>query len=185
MHLLLSLLIRGAQASQRMLAPLRRFSPLRTTIAMAVAMLTVMVALPTLALAQEGGTIGAPGFNIGLLFTDVAALAAFIIPAVAFVRSHIWTTLDGWPAIVVTFLIGIGLSLVGFYMNLLHVATIGECISFGLTAAVLAMGGVKTASKVMSARVNIGVSPPIQLPNPPLYPTDPVGEKPSPQTDPR
>ena len=46
MHLFLFLLIRGAQASQRMLAPLR------TTIAMAVAMLTVMVALPTLALAQ-------------------------------------------------------------------------------------------------------------------------------------
>lgn len=176
MHLFLLLLSRGAYALQRL------FAPVRLTIAMAVAMLTVSVLLPTLALAQEGGTIGAPGFNIGALFTDVAALAAFIIPAVAFIRSHVWVTLDGWPAIVVTCLVGIALSVIGFYMNLLHVANIGESISFGLTAAVVAMGGVKTASKVMTTRA---LPLPSQLPNPPLYPTDPVGEKPSEQTDPR
>lgn len=140
--------------------------------------------LPALALAQEGGTIGVPGFNIGALFADTAALAAFIIPVVAFIRGHIWVTLDGWPAVVVTCLIGIALGVIGFYMNLLHVNYIGEAITFGMTAAIIAMGGVKTASKVMSTRVALPGTP-TTLPNPPLYPTDPTGTKPDPQTDPR
>ncbi len=118
-----------------------------------IALLCLPLTQGAVALAQDLAADPAQqGFDIGSLFGSTAALAAFIITVVQFVRAHLWTNADGIPLVVFTFVIGIALAIAGFYMHLLPAADIVAAIAFGFTAALTAVGGVNLLKAVAAKK---------------------------------
>lgn len=122
---------------------------------LALAFIAILLA-PAQMLAQVGGAFaggGQPGAISGdaltNIFTSTGTLAAAIIVGVQFVRAQIWKNLDGTAVVVVAFVIGIGLALIGFAMQVLPAATWVEAIAFGAGAAVTAVGTVNLAQKTV------------------------------------
>lgn len=118
-----------------------------------MALLCLPLTQGAIAIAQDLAVDPAqPGLDIGSLFGSTAALAAFIITVVQFVRAHLWTGADGIPLIVFTFVIGIALAIAGFYMHLLPAADIVAAIAFGFTAALGAVGSVNLLKAVAAKK---------------------------------
>ena len=135
--------------------PRSSFIPNRfSLVVLSLLALVVLTVIPVQLFAQ--GNIGVdPSFQIGNLFVDIGSLSVFIIVVTAYVRAHVFPQLDGWGAKAVTFLIGIGLALIGFYMHLLKVGTLYEAVTFGASAALMAMGGVKTVTTIAAKAATV------------------------------
>ncbi|MDT8323261.1 MAG: hypothetical protein RRA94_04035 [Bacteroidota bacterium] len=95
---------------------------------------------------QSGAITGDALTNI---FTSTGTLAAAIVVAVQFVRAQIWKNLEGTAVVVLAFVLGIGLALIGFAMHVLPAATWVEAIAFGAGAAVAAVGSVNLMQKTV------------------------------------
>jgi hypothetical protein len=87
-----------------------------------------------LALAQD---VGIPP-NLAEWFVSQASLAAVVIALVALIRKHLWKGLDGVAVVGVSVALGIVLAYLGHRLNYLG----ADWFTFGLTAGLLASGGV-------------------------------------------
>lgn len=89
--------------------------------------------------------------SFGSIFTSIGALSVFVIAVVSYLKGHIWTTMQGWQTLLVSFIVSEGVSLIGFYMKLLVVTDIVSALSFGFGAFMLASGMVKFANTYKSS----------------------------------
>jgi hypothetical protein len=105
--------------------------------------------------AQDGGTTPVvPGFDLTAILGSVGALAAFLAVVMQFVRAHVWTTADGKLFIAATFLVGMVIASVGFYLHALppDVTTLYAALAFGFSAALTAVGGVNLLAKKLTSQ---------------------------------
>jgi hypothetical protein len=94
-----------------------------------------------LALAQD---VGIPP-NLAEWFVSQASLAAVVIALVALIRKHLWKGLDGVAVVGVSVALGIVLAYLGHRLNYLG----ADWFTFGLTAGLLASGGVDAIRSVL------------------------------------
>ena len=94
-----------------------------------------------LALAQD---VGIPT-NLADWFVSQASLAAVVAALVALVRKHVWKSLDGMAVVGVSVALGIVLAYLGHRLNYLG----ADWFTFGLTAGLLASGGVDAIRSVL------------------------------------
>lgn len=138
---------------------IRAFTRSGAAIFYSLALAFIATLLTPMQMLAQGGLVagaqtGQPGAIAGDALTNIFAstgtLAAAIIVGVQFVRAQIWKNLDGTSVVVVAFVLGIALALVGFSMNVLPAATWVEAIAFGAGAAVTAVGSVNLIQKSIS-----------------------------------
>jgi len=96
----------------------------------------ILGAVPVLALglAQDAGI----PTNVAEWFVSQASLAAVVAALVAFIRKHVWKSLDGAVVVAVSVALGIVLAYLGHRLGYLG----GDWLVFGLMAGLLASGGV-------------------------------------------
>lgn len=79
------------------------------------------------------------------IFASTAALAGFVVACVAYIKGHIWTSIQGWQTLTLNFVISMAIAIVGFYTHLLQVNTVQEAMGFGVAAFITSAGFVKLA----------------------------------------
>lgn len=110
----------------------------------------LFVLLLTLGYANAQTLFGLP-FDIGQYFASTAAFAATLVALVAFLRKQFMPALDGTRVQMFTFILGIGLALIGWFLGQLPDKNILEALTFGVTAAGIAIAsvdGIRTATTV-------------------------------------
>jgi|GEM_PF-6234215 len=94
-----------------------------------------------LALAQDAGIPP----NLAEWFASQASLAAVVAALVALIRKHLWKGLDGVAVVGVSVALGIALAYLGHRLGYLG----ADWFAFGLTAGLLASGGVDAIRSVL------------------------------------
>lgn len=107
--------------------------------------------VPVVALAQDVVDPTVP-IDLGMIFGSAAALAAFAVTAVQFIRAHLWKTLDGLAVVAVTWVLCVLLSILGYYLGATSFTAVGQAIGFGVSAGILAVGGVNLAAKLTAGK---------------------------------
>lgn len=120
-----------------------------------LAVLTLIVFLPVLAFAQAvEPDPSLPPMDFSLLFASSAALAAFVVAAVAFIKGKFWPTLEGWQTICVSLALCLAIPLAGMLFGVYNpVNGWKEALSFGFMAFVLASGGYKAVQQATQPKL--------------------------------
>lgn len=115
----------------------------------------IAIALPALVIAQAvEPDPSLPPIDFGTLFASSAALGAFVVALVAFVKSKFWPTLEGWQTIAVSFGLCLAIPLTGMLFGVYNpVNGWKEALSFGFMAFVLASGGYKAVQQATQPKL--------------------------------
>lgn len=116
------------------------------------------IVFPVLLLAQAvDPDPSLPPIDFGTLFASSAALAAFVVAAVAFIKGKFWPTLEGWQTIALSLGLCLAIPVLGMLFGVYApVNGIKEALSFGFMAFVLASGGYKAVQQATQPKLPSG-----------------------------